>query len=212
MSLAFESTRFQGRIHANIFSYIFNPLMRTIFFIALLFSFHIGYSQSLDGTYKGNEPRLYKIDDFGNVVYYPPSLLPWYFEVTVKIRGDRLDVFKRYVYTDSMARKHYADSLTNTYQYAAKLVKVQSRYLARTYLINNPAGNIYINGKYSGQPNAYNPNVLRNTKEEQNLHQWYRYSDGKYYTYKESIEQALVIKPDIDGIWINNKFYKKEKL
>lgn len=186
--------------------------MKLLFILLFILLALISGAQSLDGTYVGNEPRQYQIDDFGYVNFSPPALYPWYFEVKVIIKGERIDLYKRYAYTDSFARKQYADSLTNTYHYAARLIKAEDRYLAKSKLVNNPAGFIYINGKYTKEANIYNnPEIVRTTKEDQNLYRLYRYSDGRFTVAKEQIEQDLVIRPDATGIWLNNKFYKKVK-
>lgn len=185
--------------------------MKFILALILLTCCFAACAQSLKGTYTANEPRRYKTDEFGYVVFYPISKYPWYFEVKVTVQNDLIDVVKRYVYSDSLARKHYADSSTNTYHYRGKLLKAGDRYVVKTYLMNKPAGYIYINGRYTAEANNYNnTELLRTTKDEAIVHRNYRYSDGTFYVLKEEIEQDLVIRWDKSGIWINNKFYRKE--
>lgn len=184
--------------------------MRLLLFLLLIVLTSSAPAQSLDGTYLGTEPRRHALNDDGEVIFYPPSLYPWYFEVRVLIRGERIDLFKRYVYQDSLSRKYYADSLTNTYHFVAKLTKAEDRYVARSFLANKPAGYIYINGQYTKEANIfYDPGVLKTLKADQNLYRSFTFSDGTFHVAREQIEQDLVIKPDSNGIWINNKFYKK---
>lgn len=170
------------------------------------------HAQQMEGKYVGTELIPHRVDNFGKAHFYPrqdDGAHTWFFDVTVTIVDNRISVAKRYVSVDGRGRKDSADANVSTFNYVGVLTPVGDRYMARTKLTGRPALFPY------DQKGSLKGKILKiedikpSRKEEAHTYQFFKYTDGEHWVFKEMVQQDFIIRPDKGGLWINNQFFKQ---
>ncbi|MEI6949052.1 hypothetical protein V9K67_17855 [Paraflavisolibacter sp. H34] len=174
-----------------------------------------GQTQNIQGRYFATQSIDHRIDTMGWVEYYPSRYLlkhEWFFNVSVTIKDNQIFVVKQAVTRDSLGNKLYSDPSVNAYRYAGYLKKVDGWYVTHIQLTNSPALFPYVAGTSAWDERRPNEQALTPIKRRDQFgHRLHAYRDGKYTVWQEMLGQDLILRPDAEGVWINNAFYRKVK-
>ncbi len=183
---------------------------------------NIGKAQIIDGNYKALELNGLSIDSTGNIYFYGIDSFPkekWFFEVNVTLKGGQITVNKSPVwFTDTV--KSYSASDGGFITYNGRFTKSGNIYIAKTKMIDfdymgfsfftppdiadsNANGSITNNGNKS-------PNGIPEIKKKE-LYDRVEKNGNYIYFVKGTLRQDYIIRPDKNGIWINNTFYIRQK-
>lgn len=198
-------------------------MKKTIFFLALIISIFVGKTQTIDGTFFALELNGLTVDTSGKVYFYMSDSFPkekWFHEVKVVIKGNSITVDKYPVSYDSTGTKWYSASDGGFLTYKGTLAKAADLYIAKTKLVDYD----YIGMSYFDAPkisddvnSSYNDTSFRHTtKPSRNeLRKTHDVTKGIHGTEvflpKGTLRQNFIIRPDKDGLWINNVFYYRRK-
>jgi hypothetical protein len=176
--------------------------------------------QLLNGTYCALELNGLNIDTTGNVHFYLSDSFPkqtWFHEIRVVIMGDNMMIQKFPVYYDRLHHKKYSASDGGFLTYKGTVAKAKDVYIANAKLVNCD----YIgftgfqppvaNNDSSGRPlPGMNP-ISKNYIIDTNKFDRFKAPWGFIYLPKGIIRLDCIIRPDSQGIWINNRFYYKKR-
>ncbi len=198
-------------------------MFKSIIFISLLLLTELAKSQTIDGFYTTLELNGLKIDSSGNINFYGIDSFKtekWFYEVSVTIRANQITIEKNPVFfKDSI--KHHSASDGGFITYKGILTKLGDTYIAKTKMSDYD----YIGFSFFEAPGAtddfdtvfVNKPVVKESPKEIERIRLEKYDrikkDGGYvYFPKGLLRQDLIIRPDKNGIWINNVFYQRAKL
>jgi hypothetical protein len=203
-------------------------MLKTSCLLFLIFLSLFGKSQSLDGTYVALELINFKADTSGTVSFYGYENFPdevWFHEVKMVIRGRKIHIQKSPVHFDSMEFKRYSASDGGFLTYNGTITKVKDIYIARTKLVAHDyigfslftPPKIIIDQERKADTSAAGsenptskPSKKYSVKELRKRHDVVKGLQGiEVFLPKGSTQQEFVIRVDIEGVWMNNKFYSR---
>jgi hypothetical protein len=169
-------------------------------------------AQNIQGLYTASELLDNRVEETGVLIFYQnPKMLKhyWFYEVTIAIRGNIIEVSKQYTTIDSFGKKLYADSVTGVFRYLGTVKKDDGVYYSTTHLANKPILLPTIKGQsYRDESTVVQPDGPSAQKDKA-LYSCHRYQDGEYYVYNEMLYQDFLLKSAPDRLWVNNTFYKR---
>jgi hypothetical protein len=193
-------------------------------FLALYSLTLAGQAQTLNGTYFALELNGLRVDTSGKVDFFESDSFPkekWFHEVRIVINGNNITVNKQPVVFDSSGNKVYSASDGGFLTYKGSIAKTGTLFLATTRLTDYD----YIGFSIFETPkllvdtdSAYIDTVLLNSKQPDmaELRKTYDATKGlrgiEVFLPKGTLRQDFVIRPDKDGLWVNNVFYYRRKI
>jgi hypothetical protein len=186
--------------------------MQKIIYSLIFFIFALsGQGQDLSGNYFALELNSLSIDTSGDVYFYMHEVFPkerWLYEVNIVIKDTTITIDKYPVYFDSLNKKWYSASDGGFLTYKGVLTRFNDLYIAKTKLIDCDYIGLSIYKPPKNQDDTMKQEQIDLTKFE-----IYDDSHGhQLYFPNGTITQDFILRPDKDGVWINNKlFYRRKK-
>jgi len=197
-------------------------MVKSIIFISLLLLIQPAKSQTIDGFYTTLELNGLEIDSAGNIYFYGIDSFKtekWFYEVSVAIRANQITIEKNPVFfKDSI--KSYSASDGGFITYKGILTKLGDTYIAKTKMSDYD----YVGFSFFEAPKLTDdfyttfvdtPVVKEFPKETERMrvekYDRIKKDGGYVYFPKGLLRQDLIIRPDKNGLWINNVFYRRSK-
>lgn len=182
-------------------------------FIVLLYN--ICLSQTIEGHYRAFELNGLTIDSIGNIYFYGIDSFPkekWFHEVNVTIKGNRITIDKTPVYFADSS-KSYSVSDGGFITYSGKLRQAGEIYYVRTKMVDYDYMGLTFFDPPKIDETTGKPYSETDTIKKIDLDKYDKIKKDGVLVYfgKGILTQDYIIRPDKDGIWINNTFYYRQK-
>lgn len=198
-------------------------MQRIITFLTLFLSMSFVHGQSLDGTYFAYELNGLSIDTSGKVNFFMSDSFPaqkWFHQVNVTIKGNNITINKIPVFVDNTGKKWYSASDGGFLTYKGKITKSAGFFTAKTQLVDYD----YIGFSLFEPPiiaadadsSLIDKSLSRKNKppvsELRKTHDVTKGIHGlEVFLPKGTLRQDYILRPEGDGLWINNVFYYSQK-